>query len=412
MRSLSVKSLLKLLAMFFLASAVTFTGCKKDDDDDEDPIIVLDGIYVKGDATAVPDFADKGRMKVTHNEVNQTERASLYELYIPIKAAGGFNIVKVAGNVQTVWGPGTGFGNITNPTNDEPKVTFQRGPAAVTTTKFTVPADGMYHVVIDTELGKVAIIPVHWGIIGAATPDGWGTSTDLTESGFNLNTMSWTISNLELRSGDWKFRYSNGWKVELDTTLDIGGGNKGVKVNTNFGGAINALVPGGANIVNTVPGLYTISLSYTLGTGYTATATKTGDLPLTNWTGVQCDAVGTGVSVDNPNSTPDPSSWNWGRVQLADNGGIPTVAAGVYTWTWTGIILEANEGFKLRTLNGVAPPVGGANFDVGYSAVNLTASSPNVVDLGGNLGVSVKAAYTITLTIDANNSDAKVITIN
>jgi hypothetical protein len=154
-------------------------------------------------------------MKVTRNEVNQTERASLYELYIPIKASGGFNIVKVAGNVQTVWGPGTGFGNITNPTNDEPKVTFQRGPAAVTTTKFTVPADGMYHVVIDTELGKVAIMPVHWGIIGAATPDGWGTSTDLTESGFNLNTMSWTISNLELRSGDWKFRHSNGWKVEL-----------------------------------------------------------------------------------------------------------------------------------------------------------------------------------------------------
>ncbi|MBE0641789.1 MAG: hypothetical protein IH599_07115, partial [Bacteroidales bacterium] len=128
-------------------------------------------------------------------------------------------------------------------------------------------------------------------------------------------------------------------------------------------------------------------------------------------TGVQCDAVGSGVSADNANAIPDPSSWGWGNQLLADNGAVPTVANNVYTWTWTAIILEANEGFKLRTLNGVAPPVGGANFDVGYSAVNVAASTNKVADSGGNLTVTEKKAYNITLKIDAANSDAKEIII-
>lgn len=412
MKQISFKRMMTLLWAMLLASSFLFVGCNKDDDDDDDPVIVLDGFYVKGDAVVSNDFVDKARMKVTNNEVNQTERASLYELYIPVKATGGFNIVQVAGSTRKTWGPGADFGEITNPTNDEPKLAkFWRGSLAETSTKFTVPEDGMYHVIIDTEVGKVVVARVHWGVIGAATPDGWGASTQMTESAFNQNTMTWTLTDMELRGGDWKFRYSGGWKIELDTTLDIGGGNIGVKVNTNFGGAINALVPGGANIVNSAPGVYNITLTYTLGTGYVATATKTADLPMTNWTGVQCDAVGSGVSADNANAIPDPSSWGWGNQLLADNGAVPTVANNVYTWTWTAIILEANEGFKLRTLNGVAPPVGGANFDVGYSAVNVAASTNKVADSGGNLTVTEKKAYNITLKIDAANSDAKEIII-
>ena len=119
-----------------------------------------------------------------------------------------------------------------------------------------------------------------------------------------------------------------------------------------------------------------------------------------------------GVSIDNPTAIPDPSGWGWGNVVVADNNGVPTQAGDVYTWTWTSIILEANEGFKLRTLNGVAPPSGGANFDVGYSAINTANSTSNLVDDGsGNIVVSTKATYNITLTIDAANNDVKEITI-
>lgn len=409
MRKVNLRRLLSLLSVVFLSALVAFTSCK--DDPDDDPI-VLDGFYVLGDASAYATFDAKARMKVTRNEVTQTDRATLLELYIPLKAgAAGFQIAQVAGAVKTYFGPGTAYGDITQGTTDEPKVTFQRGEYAENALKFTVPADGMYHVVIDTDLKKVVIVPVHWGIIGAATPNGWGGSLAMDEGAFNLTKMEWTLTGVELRNGDWKFRYSEGWKVELDTVLDLGGGNKGVKVNSNLGGAVDALIAGGANIVNTAPGVYNMKLAYEVGAGYTATITKTGDLPLTNWTGVQLDAVGTGVSIDNLLAIPDPSSWGWGNVLLADNGAIPTKVGDVYTWTWTGIILEASEGFKLRTLNGVAPPVNGANFDAGFTAVDVTASSPKVVDAGGNLSVNAKGPFDITLTIDAADSDKIKIVI-
>lgn len=408
-----LKHSIKLMSLLMLAGLVIFSSCNKDDDDDETPpVVILDGIYVTGAATAYTGFNADAMMAVTRNEVNQTDRSSLYELYIPLKGGQNFQISEVAGSVQKTYGPGADWAVVTEPTTDEPKdADIHRGSVEESTAAFIVDADGMYHVAIDMELMKAVVCQVHWGVIGAATPDGWGTSTALTQSAFNGTSMSWEITDMELRGGDWKFRYSNGWKIEIDTTLDIGGGDVGVKVNTNLGGAVDALVPGGDNIVNDDPGVYTIKLAYELGTGYNATLTKTGDLPLTNWLGVECDAVGTGVSADNANAIPDPSSWGWGNVLVADNAGVPTQNGDVYTWTWTGIILEADEGFKLRTLNGIAPPSGGANFDSGYSDLDADASSVNVYDMSGNLAVTTKASYTITLKIDAANSDSKNIVI-
>ncbi|MFC2151160.1 hypothetical protein ACFLSE_01420 [Bacteroidota bacterium] len=398
------------LSWLILAAMLMFTACSEDDDP---VVIVLDGIYITGDATAIDGYDVLGRMTVTKNEVVQENRASLYEKYIAISSTGGFSIKQVAGAVKTTYGPGADFAVVpaVDRINDEPKDgDFRRGSLVESETQFTVPTSGLYHVVIDTELMKVAIMPVAWGVIGAATPDGWGSSTDLTASAFDLNAMTFTITDMELRGGDWKFRYSNGWKVVLDTVVDLGGGDKGVRVNTNFGGAVTALVPGGDNIVNADPGVYTIAMAWTLATGHAATATKTDDLPLTNWTGVICDAVGTGVSADNASAIPDPSSWGWGNKLLAD--GAPTVASDVYTWTWTGIVLEAGEGFKLRTEDGVAPTSGGANFDAGLEAVDHASSSANVDPATtGNLSVTVKAAYDITLTIDAADSDSKTIVI-
>jgi hypothetical protein len=410
MRKLNLRRLSGLLGIVFLSALVVFTSCKKDDKKD-DPV-VLDGMYILGGAAAWDDFNPKARMQVTRNEVNQEDRAALLELYIPLKAgAAGFQIAKVAGATRTYYGPGDNFGDVTQGTTDEPKVTFQRGKFTENTVKFTVPADGMYHVAVDTELGIVVVVPVQWGIIGAATPNGWGGSLQMTQGAFNDTKMEWNLTGVELRGGDWKFRYSEGWKVEIDPDADLGGGVIGVKVNTNFGGAVNALVPGGSNIINAVPGIYNMKLAYELGVGYTATVTKTGDLPLTNWAGVELDAVGTGVSIDNPNAIPDPSGWGWGNQLVADNGGVPVKVGDMYTWTWTGIILEANEGFKLRTLNGVAPPVNGANFDAGFGALDITASSTKVQDDGGNLTVTDKGPYTITLTINAADSDKIKIVI-
>lgn len=397
------------LSGLILAALLTFTACSDDDGGTDE--IVLDGIYIMGDATAIDGYNPLGRMTVTKNEVTKEDRSALLEKYIAISSTGSFTIKQVAGAVKTTYGPGTDFAVVAEADRDveEPQVNFWRGSYVESETTFTVPTSGLYHVVIDTELMKIAIAPVVWGVIGAATPEGWGGSTALTASAFDLNAITFTITDMELRGGDWKFRYSDGWKIIFDADYDNGTADKGIKVNTNFGGAVDALVAGGDNIVNDAPGVYTIAMAWTLATGHVATLTKTDDLPLTNWTGVICDAVGDGVSADNADAIADPSGWGWGNKLLADD--VPTKVGEVYTWTWTGIILEADSGFKLRTEDGVAPPTGGANFDVGFSAVDVASSSTLVADAGGNLSVTTKGAFDITLEIDASDNDSKVITI-
>ncbi len=395
--------------MVLLAATLVFSSCNKDDD--TPPVVIEDGVYVKGAGTALVDYDAKGLMKVTRNEVDQVNYASMKEIYVAVKAGNeGFNIIVVTGGVPTIYGPGAGFGDVNNPTNDEPKdAIIQRGPYADiqnSVNPFTVPHDGLYHVVIDTESGIAVVTAAHWGIIGGATPLGWGGSVVMDESAFDLNKMTFTSTDLELRGGDWKFRYSSGWKIELDTVSD-----PQVKVNTNLGGAVDALVPGGDNIVNDDPGVYTIELVWDLTAGISATATKTAELPKTNWTDVLLDAVGDGVSGENANAIADPSSWGWGNKLLAD--GAPVIAGDVYTWTWTNVVLEADSGFKLRTEDGVAPSNGnGAGFDAGLESVDHDNSSANVnAETTGNITVTVKATYNIKMVIDAAAEDSKVITI-
>lgn len=409
------KNILK-LSWILIASLLVFSACDKDDDDPA-PTVIEDGIYVKGAATALTDFDIKGLFKATKNEVINADRADLLEIYVAVKAgAEGFQIANVVGGTPKYWGPGADFAEVTAGTIDEPKVAFWRGSYTETETVFTVPTDGLYHIAIDLEVGKVVVVPVeYWGIIGGATAIGWSGDTKMESTGFDLNTMTFQVTDMELSNAEFKFRYSGGWKVEIDTTYDNGGSNDpGIKVNTNFGGAVDALVPGGANIANTVPGVYTATLTWTLGTGYVAALTKTGDVAKTDWTGVVLDAVGIGVSADNTTAIPDPSSWGWGNKLLADNAGVPIISGDLYVWTWSGIWLEAGagNGFKLRTENGVAPATNGANFDAGYDAVNLTASTTHVWDGGdGNLYVDAKAQYNITITIDAATGDTKEIII-
>jgi hypothetical protein len=381
-----IAMILTALALVFIVFGVS--SCKKDSTTTP-PVIVLDGYYIYGAATPYPGaFNSNAIMKVTKNEVTQTDRASLLELYISLKAGtAGFNIISVAGSVQTTYSPGTGFGIVATPTTDEPKVPFQRGPVVKTATAmFNVPEDGFYHVVLDDSLNIAAIMRVHWGMIGAATPGGWSNDTMLTESAFNATDMTWNLTGFKLMKGDWKFRYSHGWKVEIDTAVVIGS-VKGVKVNTNFGGASGALVPGGANIVNADPGIYTINLAYKLGTGYTATLTKTGNIPPIDYSAYQMGIIGSCYK------KADSTQANWD-----ENFGtmLPVVTGGTtYTWTYNIPINLAGD-FKFRQGSDWAGK------SIGYSDVTMAGpAAANFSDDGGNFKVSITGNYTIVLQIDA-----------
>jgi hypothetical protein len=372
-----------------LGLAVTFTSCKKDDDPDPDPVIVLDGTYIKGAATALTDYDTKGMMKIARNEVTQEDRASLLELYVAVKGgSAGFNIITVAGDVITIMGPGSDFAEVTEPDVDEPKDGLWRGSIVESESMFTVPEDGLYHIAYDTEIGIVTIAKVDWGVIGAATPGGWGESTAIESSGFDLNSMTFTGTEIKLVKGDFKFRYSNGWKVILDPEFDLGDGNKGIKVNSNFGGAVDNLVPGGANIVNEVPGYYTITMVWALDGGYTATVEKTGDLEVVDYSAVDLGLVGDGVIQDG-----EPVGWD---ATILNH--VPVVTdETTYTWTYEGIEFTTAGSFKLRQGQDWNGKV------IGYPDVVMggTAAGNFETNDDGNFVPTVDGTYDITFVIDA-----------
>lgn len=386
---------LKLLsaAVILLVTVAVLVSCKKDKDDDKPPVIVEDGWYVVGAGTALTDYDIKGLMKVTRNEVNQTERPTLLEIYIAVKGGNqGFNIKQVSGATRKTYGPGPDFQVVpeSQRIGDEPKLDFWRGSYVETQTPFTVPADGLYHVVIETSLNKVVVVPVqYWGLIGAATPGGWSTDTQMPHKGFNLTTMTFEATDVPLTKADFKFRYSGGWKVVIDDNVDLGGGQKGVRVNTNFGGAVNALVPGGANIPNQTGGKYKATLVWTLGQPYSATLVKTGDLEIFNYTNTELGLVGDGLVVNGV-----PHNWN---VTIGLHKPVVTNETN-YTWTWNNIEVRTGAGgFKIRE---------GQDWNgkiIGYTEVTMAGLAANKFETNndGNFVPKENGVFDFELFIDA-----------
>lgn len=363
-------------ASLFLSTL--FISCG--DDDPAPTTRVEDGIYVKGTATAFTELNAKALMKTTNNEVGQKPRATLYELYIPLKKDGSFSLVSVAGAVQKTWGPSATFLRVADAdlNTDEPKKGLWKGAIVESTTTFSVPADGLYHVVFDSELGLGAIAKVEWGVIGAATPGGWGGSTPLTASAFNGTKMTFESKNAPFTKSDWKLRYSDGWKILFTPEVNI---------NCNFGGTPAALVPGGDNFSNGVGGLYTISLTQELGSAPKAVFTKTGDLPAENFSNVELGLIGDGLNVGG-------ATHNWNLTVQVQK---PAKAGDVYTYIFSNVEVNNTGGFKIRE---------GQTWDkksYGFPQVKLEGTgAADLSDVGGNFkGAVDKAKYDMTLVIDA-----------
>ncbi len=402
MKKSSFKRFLSAALMLMLV-AVVMVSCKDDDDDPKPPVFVEDGLYVVGAGTSLTDYDIKGLLKSTRNEVTQEERATLMEIFVAVKAgADGFNIMQVAGSTRTSHGPGSDFAVVgeADRIGDEPKLDFWRGSLVATETKFTVPEDGLYHVVIDTEVMKVAIIPVkYWGLIGAATPGGWGDDTQIPAGAFDLNTMSFEVMDVTMTKADFKFRYSGGWKVIIDDNVDLGGGIMGVRVNTNYGGAVNALVPGGANIANETGGKYTAKMVWTLGAAYAATMTKTGDLELFDYTNTELGLVGASLVV---NGLPH----NWDETIMLHKPVVENETN--YTWTYEGVEVQVDGGgFKFREGQDWT------GISIGYPSVTMAglAADDFETNADGNFMPKVAGVYDIELFINAV-TEAYTVTVN
>jgi hypothetical protein len=386
---LFLSSLLVAIAFMF-----TFTACDPDEDPIDEPVLVEDGIYVYGTGTGNIKYAADALMKATRNEKTQTERTQLLESYVAVKAgADGFHIVIVEGGKPKLYGPGDNFATVdaADKTGQEPTSWFARGGIKESATPFTVTEDGLYHVVYDTELKVAVVAKADWGIIGAATPGGWGANTALTGA-FDLNTMTLQATEIIMLAADWKFRYSNGWKIVLDETYDLGDGVMGVLVNTNFGGAIDALVPGGGNIVNAEPGYYTISMTWTRGAGFTASITKTGTYtPPSFPDAVYLVGDASFYGWDTPGTKADAIMHKC--ADASQNDGI----------FWKIAYLETGKGFKISEENW-------GTVNVGFGQVDeFDASGVTVSDNGGNMSVAESGMYMIVLNLQDDMVKVSVV---
>jgi len=375
-----VNRLFKLTFLVLLASMVMIS-CKKDDDEDDDtpPVIILDGAYIMGDAFAFNAIDGDGAMDAGINENGGEARLVMYEMYVALSATGGFNIVMVNGDSQTTYGPDAMNDVDLTGVSEAPQVTIQKGTYKETTDQFTVPNDGMYKVVIDTELGVVVIIPViQWGVLGGSTVGGWGSDQPIPlTSGFDKNAMTFSATEVTLLEGTLKFRQDGGWKVDVSEDGSI-------MINTNFGNTVDELIRGGADIVWTAEqnGVYTISLNWTIAGGYTADLEKTGDAQPVEYPEAMY-VVGNATAYGWATPGDDAQA-----IMHKCAGGVPT--EGVY---WKVCHMYADSGFKVSD-------AGWGSFNYGFSDIQeFDADGVTVSDLDGNMSVATSGMYMIVLDL-------------
>ncbi|MFU8845073.1 MAG: SusF/SusE family outer membrane protein, partial [Bacteroidales bacterium] len=192
-----------------------------------------------------------------------------------------------------------------------------------------------------------------------------------------------------MTASNWKFRYSGGWKVFIDPDFDLGGGTIGIKVNSNFGGSLTNLVPGGADMSNDVVGEYTAKLVWKLGEPYTATLIKTGDVELPEYPEAMY-LVGAA------------SYYDWHTPGEKDDALFHKIAGGggnegIF---WKIAHLEGGQGFKFSAENWSDPNLGFADVNE-YDAEGVTVSAD-----GGDMMVDESKMYMIVL--DLRNDMVKV----
>ena len=382
------KTSLRLFGLLVLAGSLTLTSCSSDDDDDGGgSTLVEDGFYVIGDGSSFTELGENGLMADANNEVGQAPRAGMYETFVAVEGGTSIRIVEVAGSAQTEYG--SNDLTLVDPMgeNDQVNVEIWKGTYVAGGNPITIPDDGLYHVVIDQTLGAIAIIPVNqWGCIGAAFANGWAGDVVLASNGFDKQTMTFSATDVEIRKGQGKFRHSGGWKVEID--------GDSVKVNTNFGGSLTALAPGGDNITFTEQGIYTVTMTWDATNGHFINLEKTGDVMATDYTDFELGIIG------NAYFKMDGTQANWD-----ENFGThkPEVNGTIYTWTYDMIDFIENAEWKIRE---------GDNWDglsLGYGDVTWTGDAAgNFEDKGGNMLVTAGGMHKIILTIDGQTEDRTI----
>ncbi len=179
--------------------------------------IWIAGNYQGWNPGAAPKIVDKSASGTT---------GSNYEGYINFTDGSPHEFKMVKGNNWGAgdFGQGTGPGTLQSPSGTNLSMPGQ--PA------------GVYLVRANTQnLTWNYTLITTWGIVGSATPGGWGASTPMT---FNAGTGSWTITTNLVGGQELKFRANNDWAINFgddsprDNKPEYGGGNIPIGADGNY----------------------------------------------------------------------------------------------------------------------------------------------------------------------------------
>ena len=288
-----MKTIFKTLGLL-LAIVLVFSACHKKPQNP--PVLVEDGFYVVGGSVANDSMALTGEMQPGYVEGDGFKpvlRDGMFQKYFYATANGGGFVVKQQSGQNTIqWGMSGDWNVVRKDSVFNCSIKKNGG-------NFTVPSDGFYLFVIDTNLLKAYLLKVYdWRVIGDATDGGWSNDENqkLTQIKLTKDEAQWKAENINLiKNGNIKFRF-NGWWTYYDA--DTSAANNGdPKFFTNLGGDLSQLSPGGANILIDSSAVYTIELDFTLGaqTGFVATLTPTGTLQFNDISTDTVSIVGGGL---------------------------------------------------------------------------------------------------------------------
>lgn len=379
------------------ASAALFSSCNKSSNGGSEEDLILDGVYIYGEATCLDKVSSKGMFAKALDENHSLEVIpGTWEKYVALEGGKTFCVADVAGAKTVIYGKGTEEKVALEGADYSFKGTVTRGECAEGAS-FTVEKSGMYHIIVDMNAKKYHILPVEWAMNNNGVPpteEGGAWNKSLTGQ-FNKEKMVFSLANAEMTS-TFKFYYGEGWKYVVDE-------ENGIKVGTNFGlennddikldfsGVSNALVTCGKDmkIKRSAKAIYTVNLVWemTRGLGYTCNFQKTGTVELDDPADFKLGLVG--------------SITGWG------NEGIPdvefTYVAGS-SWDFeiaAGYEFKAGDQIKVRT-----PNTWDGEFNMGYWDLKIAGDTGNFSESGGNIAVKADAKYSkITLHYDGEEDE-------
>ena len=363
--------------------------------DNENWTIVEDiqqGVYISGSATVYSGEAPASALKVIPLDGDVKELPELVGIYTWLKASGDFNI-SIATDLNQVAKYGNG-GEVKKADNIS-VYTLTQDAAPLQVEK-----DGFYYVIVNTALKEINVLPVNYGVIGAATPQGWNGETALNAPSFDDRlTITWK-GKLNMTPGGYKFRHGGDWgnfvNIEGGKTARIFTdlGNIGTSQAPLIENSLSQVRPGGPDFTTEVGGEFEFTVQYDLRSrAFNAMFDIIGEAVVPPKYPEKMYLVGDATAY----GWDDPGTKAAAEMHKLAGGGNNI---GIY---WKILHLEAGKGFKVSNAKWSDP-------NLGFEGVKeFDPKSVEITNSDHNMSIAVSGMYTVVLDLRNNTTKLSVV---